>query len=151
MTFAQRQNRQMMHFSERIPIVKWRVSVFETRHFLWAICFGTWTSEHYESTDVVLSFLYSWCKQEAFHLALKTCGSRVVRAKNASTLGICYGTATRKCPASSSLGFDSTEHTYGIRILKELLRFISVWWALRRWPTRSVSRVITGVYTYILI
>ena len=149
--FAQWQNRLTTYFSERIPVVKWCISIFETKHFLCTKCFGTGTAQHSESTDMVFSLLYSWCWQEAFHLASKTCGSRVVRAKSASTLGICYGTATRKYLASSSLGFDLTEHTCGIRILKELLQFISVWWALRRWPTRSVSRVITGDYTYISI
>ena len=121
-----------MHFSECIPVVKRRMSVFETKYFFWAKCFVTCTSQHFESTGLVLSLLYSWCWQEAFHLALKTCGSRVVRAKNASSLGIRYGTATRKYLASSSLGFDLTERTYDIRTLKGLLRFISVWWALRR-------------------
>jgi hypothetical protein len=99
-------------------------------------------------TDRMLSLLYSWCLQEAFHPASKTCGSRVDRARSASTLGIRYGTTTRRYPASSSHSFDLTEHTYGIRILKELLQFISVWWALRRWPTLSVSRATTGAYTY---
>ena len=131
MTFARRRSRPTTRFSGRIT-VKRGTSVFEIEHFLWVKCFGTCTSQHLQSTDIVLSLLHSWCWQEAFHLALKTCGSRVVLAKSASTLGTRYGIPTRKCPASSSLDFDSTERTYDIHILKELLRFISVWWASRR-------------------
>jgi len=40
MTFAQRRNRLTTHFSERITVVKRRISVI-TRYFYAAVCIGT--------------------------------------------------------------------------------------------------------------